>query len=40
MAATKAGETLRLSEWDEWTIRLRLPLANGVAIRKGIFGFR
>lgn len=26
--------------WDRWTIGLRLPLTTGVAIGKGIFGFR
>jgi hypothetical protein len=40
IAATQPGATLRRSVWDRWTIRLRLPLTTGVAIGKGIFGFR
>jgi hypothetical protein len=40
MAAIKPGETLRLSKWDRWTIRFCLPLTNGLAIGKGISGFR
>ncbi|MNP03095.1 hypothetical protein D3C76_949670 [compost metagenome] len=40
MPATQPGATLTRSVWDGWTLRLRLPLTNGVAKGQGVFGFK